>query len=103
MELKKKSVSIQHGVAVAFFSHLKKCALCAKERLEILKQSRSNPQLLINSNNEIYGTCRHRPRFHRCAKQATPSADESVSDERASPTHKVTTDFARCNVCLVDV
>jgi len=33
----------------------KNCALCAKERLEILKQSRSNPQLLVNSNNEICG------------------------------------------------
>jgi len=81
----------------------KNCALCAKERLEILKQSRSNPQLLVNSNNEICGACRHRPRFHRCAKQTTPSADESINDERASPTHEVATDFTRCSVCLVDV
>jgi len=58
---------------------------------------------LVNPNNEIYGACRHRPRFHRCAKQTTPSTDESINDERASPTHEVTTDFARCNVCLVDV
>jgi len=81
----------------------KNCALCAKERLEILKQSRSNPQLFINSNNEIYGACRDRPRFHRHVKQITPSTDESINDERASPTHKVTTYFTRCNVCLVDV
>jgi len=81
----------------------KNCALCAKERLAILKQSRSNPQLIINSNNEIYGACRHRPRFHRCVKQTTPSTDESINDERANPKHKVTTDFTRCNVCLADV
>jgi len=31
------------------------CTLCAKERIEILKQSKSNPQLFINSNNEICG------------------------------------------------
>jgi len=29
------------------------CALCAKERIAILKQSRSNRQLLVNSNKEI--------------------------------------------------
>jgi len=81
----------------------KKCALCAKERIAILKQSRSNPHLLINSNNEIYGACRYRPHFHRYAKQTTPNTDESINDERASPTHQVTTHFARCNVCLADV
>jgi len=81
----------------------KNCALCAEERIAILKQSRSNLQLLINSNNEIYGVCRHKPRFHKHAKQITPSTDESINDERTSPTHKVTTCFARCNVCLAGV
>jgi len=81
----------------------KNCALCAKERLAILKQSRSNPQLLINSNNKICGACRHRPRFHRHAKQTTPSTDESINDEEVSPTHEVATDLTRCNVCTVDV
>jgi len=79
------------------------CAMCAKERIAILKQSKSNPQLLINSKNEIYGAHRHTPRFHGWTKQTTPSADESINDERASPTHEVTTDFTRCNVCLADV
>jgi len=82
---------------------IKNCALCAKERLAILKQSRSNPQRLINSNNEICGACRHRPRFHRYVNQTTPSTHESTNDERVSPTHEVTTVFSRCNVCLVDV
>jgi len=81
----------------------KNCALCARERLAILKQSRSNPQLLITSNNEIYGVCGHRPRFHGCVKQTTPSTDESINDERASPTHEVATDFPGCNMCPVDV
>ena len=81
----------------------KNCAMCAKERLAILKQSRSNPQLLINSNNKICGACRHRPRFHRHAKQTTPSTDESINDEEVSPTHEVATDLTRCNVCTVDV
>jgi len=67
------------------------------------KQSRSNPQLLVNSNNEIYSACRHRSHSHRHAKQTTPSTDESINDKRASPTHEVTTDFSRCNVCLVGV
>jgi len=53
----------------------KNCALCAKERIATLKQSRSNPQLLVNSDNEICGACGHRLRFNMCAKQATPSTD----------------------------
>jgi len=79
-------------------------ALCAKERIAVLRQSRSNPQLLINSDNKIYGACRQRPHFiARHAKQTTPSTDESTNDESISPTCEVTTDFARCNVCLADV
>jgi len=81
----------------------KNCPLCAKERIANLKQSRSNPQFLINSNNEMCGPCRRRPRFHMHVKQTTPSACEPINDERVSPTCEVTTDFARCNVCLADV
>ena len=51
------------------------CVLCAKERLEILKLSRYKPHLLINSCNEIYGACRHKPRFHRYT--TAQSTDES--------------------------
>jgi len=47
--------------------------------------SRSNPQLLVNSNNEMYNACRHNPRFHRDVKQTTPSTDQSISDERSQP------------------
>jgi len=83
----------------------KNCALHAKERIAILKQSRSNPQLLVNSigNNKINGTCGHRLRFHRCAKQTAPSADESINDERASPPCEIATGFDGCNVCTADV
>jgi len=68
-----------------------------------LKQSRSNPQLLINSNNKICGVCRGRPRFHRCVKQTTPITDESINDKRGNSTHKVTKTVARCNICMADV
>jgi len=79
----------------------KNCALCAKERIALLKQSRSNPQLLINSNNEIDRACGHTPRFYgHNVKQTTPSTDESINDERVSPTHEVST---WCNVCLAEV
>ena len=57
------------------------CMLCNQERLEILKQSRKDPKMLINSCNEIYGACRHNPKFHRYCR-AVPSTDESVKDER---------------------
>jgi len=70
----------------------KNFALWAKMRIAILNQSRSNPQLAINSDNEI---C--------IEKQATPSADESINGKRANPAQKVNTDFATCNFCLADV
>ena len=50
------------------------CMLCSKERLEILRASRADPNKLINSCNEIYGACRHKARFHRYCKQT--STDE---------------------------
>ena len=43
------------------------CSLCMKERILILKYSRENPNLVINSNSEFYGACRHKPKFHRYA------------------------------------
>ena len=43
------------------------CSLCMKERILILKYSRENPNLIINSNSEFYGACRHKPKFHRYA------------------------------------
>jgi len=75
----------------------KNCALFEKERIAILKQSRSNPQLLINSDNKICGACRHRLCFHRHPKQIIPSTDESINDERVSRKHEVATNFGRCN------
>jgi len=65
----------------------KNCALCAKERNAILKQSRSNPQLLVNSNNKICGVCRHTRWFHRCAKQTIPAMmSQSMTKESVQHT-----------------
>ena len=64
----------------------KKCKLCSKERIEILKATRKDQKSIINKNNEIYGACRHKPRFHKFCRQtakAKASTDESVLDERA--------------------
>ena len=44
-----------------------KCSLCMKERLKILSFQRENSNLIINSNSEFYGACRHRPKFYRYA------------------------------------
>ena len=45
------------------------CNLCMMERLEILKAERidrlKGEGKLINSSNELYGSCRHRTKFHR--------------------------------------
>ena len=48
------------------------CSLCMKERILMLKYSRDNPNLIINSNSEFYGACRHKPKFHRYTT-TTPS------------------------------
>jgi GIY-YIG catalytic domain len=77
------------------------CALCNKERLAILKQSRKNPDSLINSCNEIYGACRHNPKFHRY-KSRTPSTDESNRDERVQLTN-TNTGSMMCGKCLTEV
>ena len=53
------------------------CSLCMKERLEILKSLKNQPKRLINSSNELYGACRHRPVFHRYTNYKS-SADEGL-------------------------
>ena len=64
------------------------CKLCSKERMAILNLTRKTPHLAINKCNEVYGACRHRPRFHRFTQSricdVNASTDESVKDERVS-------------------
>jgi len=58
--------------------------MCVKDRIAILKQSKSNPQLLIDSDNKIGRACGHRLRFHKCAKQTTPTLmSQSMMNEPA--------------------
>jgi GIY-YIG catalytic domain len=78
------------------------CALCNKERIEILKQSKRDPTSLINSCNEIYGACRHHPKFHRYTHKS-PSTDESIIDERVTLTCKTTERNLMCGKCLTEV
>jgi hypothetical protein len=61
----------------------KSCALCSRERIEILRIARETPHLAINSCTEIYGSCRHRPRFHRY-KTDKPSTDDPLGGERVA-------------------
>ena len=41
------------------------CTLCMKERIEIIDNSRHKYSRIINACSEVYGVCRHIPRFHR--------------------------------------
>ena len=56
------------------------------ERIAILNNIRKSRELKINlsinSNSEVYGACRHRPKFHRYTCCPT-SADEGRSPERS--------------------
>ena len=54
-----------------------------KERTTILKCMYETPNLLINNNSEIYGSCRHKPRFHRFSLPST-GTDESYKGQKSS-------------------
>ena len=55
-----------------------------KEKEEEKKEKlKSKLNLLINSSNEIYGACRHKPKFHRFIKLNNLSADEGVNPEKS--------------------
>ena len=45
------------------------CQLCMKERIHILQGLESDrnakTNTLINASSELYGSCRHKPKFHR--------------------------------------
>ena len=64
------------------------CSLCMRERLSIIKALKRDKNLktkdVINSNNEIYGACRHKPKFHRYARLQTASTDEGLKSPERS-------------------
>ena len=62
------------------------CSLCMKERLEIFKalKEKGNSKKVINSNNELYGACRHKPRFHRYLNYNSSTDDGRTSPERVN-------------------
>jgi len=66
-----------------------------------LQQSRSNPQLLINSKNKIHCAAGTSPNSIPLAcNEDHPNTDESSNVDRAS---KVATDLSMCNVSQADV
>ena len=63
------------------------CKLCIKERLEILHKQRTDPESITNSNNKIYGACRHKTKSHR---HLMDSIIHSYSTDEGSTPEKVT-------------
>ena len=51
------------------------CKLCTRERSALLRARWKSPGLLINTNWEIYGACRHKARFHRLFR-CVPDTDD---------------------------
>ena len=79
-----------------------------KERVLILKHSRENPNIIINSISEFYGACRHKPKFHRYTTTTsitsglfpvlmTDGSPERVEYNHASPQN---TDTNNCTYVL---
>ena len=62
------------------------CSLCMKERLAILRASRNEDEKkkMINANSELYGACRHKPKFHRFTTYNSSADDGRTSPERVS-------------------
>ena len=62
------------------------CYLCMHERINILKSIRKDEKTkvrrCINNNSEIYGSCRHKPKFHRYSNYLS-SADDGRSPEKS--------------------
>jgi hypothetical protein len=62
------------------------CALCMRERVEILRAHQQEKDKLINSNKEIFGACRHKTKFHRFLREnrtvKPTSTDDGVSQKR---------------------
>ena len=60
-----------------------------KDRLAIIKAIYQDKKQVINSCNEIYSSCRHRPHFHGYLKlpKSIASTDKSIKNKRvmASP------------------
>jgi hypothetical protein len=60
-----------------------KCRLCEKEKIEIVKSLRREPKKVINACLEIYGACRHKPKFHQFSKRP-PDTEDSSRKKRAA-------------------
>ena len=62
------------------------CNLCTRERIEIYKAMKrdkeNNTNFLINSLNEVYGACRHNPKFHRYCSIIPKSADDVILQKK---------------------
>ena len=67
------------------------CALCMRERAEIIKRALKNDKKTINSNSELYGACKHNPKFHRFTTKTVTqgrSTDDGLGPERVKKKKK---------------
>jgi len=63
----------------------RECQLCSREKINVAKWSRKDPEMLINTCSEICGRCRHKLRFHRCREEVEDtSTDELMESERVN-------------------
>jgi hypothetical protein len=66
-----------------------------KKGWAILNLTQKYPNLAINKSNEIYGACRHKPKFHRFTRrQNDASTDETEKVERVTGRPNSTTSQA---------
>jgi hypothetical protein len=59
-----------------------------RERIEILRTTRREQRKIINHCNEIYGTCRHKTRFHRFLKVHTNEKNSTDEGDKPEKVYK---------------
>jgi len=63
----------------------RECQLCSREKIDIVKRSRKEPEKPINTCSEIHGGCRHKLKFHRNREEVKDtSTDERMERERVN-------------------
>ena len=75
-----------NAVSAAKTFGTKKCVLCAKERWEIAKRMKDNPEKIINERTELFGACKHKPTFHRYCKEIASTKGGQEGRERVEET-----------------
>ena len=67
-------------------SRTMQCKICMVERTEILSRFRSNRSKIMNDNDDIFSPCKCRSRFHKFARNITPTLRTRMTQKKPTST-----------------